>query len=563
MVWAALASASIAQLRVVTYNTTGAPASGMDIILKSIGEEVRNGIAKPIDVLLLQEQAVPANGAGANRPSPDTQQFVTLLNSMYTGQGVTYSMSNRTGLTSFSGDSTQTLVYRTQTVQLVSDTAVGTASGSGQPRQAIRYQLRPVGYGPAADFYVYNSHYKASSAADDPAAPGRRNVEATAIRTNSNALGEGAHIIYAGDHNFYDFDADEPAWGTLTAAGAGQASDPINQVGTWHNNASFAAVHTQSPCASSIGNCGVSGGMDDRFDFQLTSGEFLDGEGLAYIGPVPGVPEMTGLTHSYHAFGNNGTTYNSSINSASNTVPFPGVTSYTKSQILNALNAATDHIPVVADYQLPAFMDAVAGSIPVSLDLGQPFNLSVTVRNIANVVAAIGADELDYSLTASGNVAGSFLNQFVMALGAGNAHLVSLDTTSVGLKSGSITIISTSQAVQTTAAVQNGTITIPVSFLVVLPGDYNGNGVVDGADYVLWRKSQGQSVTSGTGADGDRNGLIGAGDYAVWRSHYGQTASGVGAAASVPETTSLTLVLMGACLGGLRRTTLRTWTVKR
>ena len=124
----------------MTYNTTGAPASGIDVVLKSIGEEVRNGIAKPIDILLLQEQAVPVSGAGANSPSPDTQQFVTLLNSIYAGQGVTYGMSNRTGLTSFSGDSTQTLIYRTQTVQLVSSSINCSGSRSVAGSCDIRFR---------------------------------------------------------------------------------------------------------------------------------------------------------------------------------------------------------------------------------------------------------------------------------------------------------------------------------------------------------------------------------------------------------------------------------------
>src|SRR5207342_1537130 len=35
-----------------------------------------------------------------------------------------------------------------------------------------------------------------------------------------------------------------------------------------------------------------------------------------------------------------------------------------------------------------------------------------------------------------------------------------------------------------------------------LPGDYNGNLVVDGADYVLWRKTFGAEVPQYSGADG-------------------------------------------------------------
>jgi hypothetical protein len=84
----------------------------------------------------------------------------------------------------------------------------------------------------------------------------------------------------------------------------------------------------------------------------------------------------------------------------------------------------------------------------------------------------------------------------------------------------------------------------------LLPGDYNQNGVVDAADYVVWRNTRGQSG-SGLGADGNGNGQIDAGDYAVWRAHFGQS-SGVGAilpggapAPAVPESASAVLLTLG------------------
>lgn len=54
-----------------------------------------------------------------------------------------------------------------------------------------------------------------------------------------------------------------------------------------------------------------------------------------------------------------------------------------------------------------------------------------------------------------------------------------------------------------------------------LPGDYNGNNVVDAADYVLWRKTMGSSVTTYSGSDGNGNGAVDVGDYGVWRSNFG------------------------------------------
>jgi hypothetical protein len=75
-----------------------------------------------------------------------------------------------------------------------------------------------------------------------------------------------------------------------------------------------------------------------------------------------------------------------------------------------------------------------------------------------------------------------------------------------------------------------------------LPGDYNRNGVVDAADYVVWRKTLGQNVPNGTGADGDGNGVVQPNDYNFWRARFGST-NGAGAllSAPVPEPGSLLL----------------------
>jgi hypothetical protein len=56
-----------------------------------------------------------------------------------------------------------------------------------------------------------------------------------------------------------------------------------------------------------------------------------------------------------------------------------------------------------------------------------------------------------------------------------------------------------------------------------LPGDYNGNGTVDAADFTVWRDSLGRSgLVPYSGADGSGNGMVGPEDYDVWKSHFGQ-----------------------------------------
>lgn len=86
----------------------------------------------------------------------------------------------------------------------------------------------------------------------------------------------------------------------------------------------------------------------------------------------------------------------------------------------------------------------------------------------------------------------------------------------------------------------------------VLAGDYNNNGTVDAADYVVWRNNAG---TSNPLPNDPLGGTIGASQYNQWRSHFGQTA-GSGAAlgaGAVPEPGALVLAICSACLGLLRR----------
>jgi hypothetical protein len=62
-----------------------------------------------------------------------------------------------------------------------------------------------------------------------------------------------------------------------------------------------------------------------------------------------------------------------------------------------------------------------------------------------------------------------------------------------------------------------------------LPADYNFNGVVDAADYVLWRKNFGVPTVRG---DGDGDGDVDQNDYGVWRTNFGSAYADEPAAAS-------------------------------
>jgi hypothetical protein len=78
------------------------------------------------------------------------------------------------------------------------------------------------------------------------------------------------------------------------------------------------------------------------------------------------------------------------------------------------------------------------------------------------------------------------------------------------------------------------------SAVVGIAGDYNNNGVVDAADYVLWRKGgplQNEVNTPGT---------VDASDYDAWRARFGNTAGGSGSldGGAVPEPSLSLLALL-------------------
>ncbi len=507
--------AAFGQLRIVTYNTANGtfpgndplPRTGMDNVLQAIANEVTNGIAKPIDVLIFQEH---------DEPATTTQAFVDLLNGIY-GAG-TYGRSTVVTQPT-SSDIRQTLVYNTNTLGLIAEIAFGTTGSSAAARQTAAFRLRPVGYDSSADFFIYNDHYKSGTTCCDPDSDqGRRNFEAQTVRSNADLLGQGAHIIYAGDYNIRS--STEAMYQTLLAAGNGQAFDPISSPGTWNNSSGFASIHTQSPHDGSDGL--VTGGMDDRFDFQLVTGELLDDEGMSYI------------AGSYHAFGNNGTTFNQAVNAASNTYPLAA-------SILDDLAHVSDHLPVVADYQLPAKMEVTLGAFPTTVNLGDTVNVDVFVENIAPVLFANGADELDYDLTLSNDLLGGAINQVAFPLAGANAHQFSFDTTTTGMKSGTLTVQSNSQSVM------DGMFSMLFQYEVIDPGggflaaDFNMDTFVDSADLAQWEGDYGVNGDSDADGDGDSDGA----DFLIWQQQDGQSSPLLAASQTVPEPATAWLVLFG------------------
>jgi 3-phytase len=82
-----------------------------------------------------------------------------------------------------------------------------------------------------------------------------------------------------------------------------------------------------------------------------------------------------------------------------------------------------------------------------------------------------------------------------------------------------------------------------------LAGDYNGDGIVNAADYTVWRNTLGSDQD--LRADGNSDQMIDQEDYFVWKSHFGETAaSGTSENAAgpdpVPEPSTRTLLVLSA-----------------
>lgn len=159
-------------------------------------------------------------------------------------------------------------------------------------------------------------------------------------------------------------------------------------------------------------------------------------------------------------------------------------------------------------------------------------------------------------LAITGNLDLSALGNFLDVTGAGTGTSWII-ATYTGTLTGIFETITSGYSVNYGSGT-NSQVTLNLSGPVGVPGDYNANGIVDGADYVVWRKNQGL-LTGGTPSKGDGNGdgAVDNADYQFWRARFGNT-SGAGAGMSsgaVPEPASALLVGLGlaAMLSGARR----------
>lgn len=84
-------------------------------------------------------------------------------------------------------------------------------------------------------------------------------------------------------------------------------------------------------------------------------------------------------------------------------------------------------------------------------------------------------------------------------------------------------------------------VTFEIGPFTEMVGDFNGNGVTDGQDFLWWQRNAG--ALSDLVADANGDGRVDAIDLAIWRSNFGRVLDSAEASAQVPEPANVALIM--------------------
>ena len=322
-----LVTAQVTTVRVMTYNILNYrnstnecngntnSASNKEVALDTI---VRN--MQP-HIICFQEVGASANNA-----------TYLLNNALNTTSASNWTTTNYTN-NSYSS-LTNVIAYRSDIFGLISQDVITKDVGNNNLVRVVdvaRFYYKDPLLNAQSDtvtFTVIGAHFKAGSGTSNSS---QRNAMAGAIIDYIENDAVDANIMLMGDFNMYA--SSESGYQTLIAGNGFRFEDPINSSGSWNNNSSFAAIHTQSTRNGGSNSCFSGGGLDDRFDQILCSEDIIEGEdGMVYV------------PNTYFAVGNDGNHFNDPVNAGTN---------YSvSSTVLSALYSLSDHLPVIADFDI-------------------------------------------------------------------------------------------------------------------------------------------------------------------------------------------------------------------
>jgi peptidyl-prolyl cis-trans isomerase A (cyclophilin A) len=234
---------------------------------------------------------------------------------------------------------------------------------------------------------------------------------------------------------------------------------------------------------------------------------------------------------------------------------------------LNNNNLGTQHFVVQGGGFLLNNSIWNASGISTDAPIGDEFHISNTRGTLAFAKNSLGATSqwffnvgnnsaLDsQNFTVFGRVLGSGMNvvDTIDNLPAINAAVAQ---NAAGEDFDEIPVRNAAQVYSQNDITANEAVMVSVSVLNYRAGDYDFNGVVNSADYTVWRNSFGS--TTNAAADGNGNGIVDAADYVIWRNTLGQSGgpgTGAGELSSfgVPEPASFFTLLFGGLLLAAKR----------
>lgn len=315
-----------------------------------------------------------------------------LLNNAINTDGVDYYQHGP--LTSYSGGQIANMIYYdSRKLKYHSHTAISTAYRDINGYK-MYYNSTDLANGDTIFITFWIMHLKAGSGETNAAA---RHTQTQLLMNKLSSLGGPGNHVVSGDFNVYG--SEEAAYQEMTQYPNSlyRLYDPIGRDGHWNNNSTFKDIHTQSTHYDSDG-CFATGGLDDRFDIILVS---------PYV--YYGVNGVTVKPETYHALGQDGNRYNSSIISPTN--------SMIPSDVANALYNQSDHLPVITDF-------AIDGHVGI-VNRDPDFYLHVTNPVLENSLSIqMQVDQEDTYRFEVFSIDGKLLKTFMRRLDAG-AHELS------------------------------------------------------------------------------------------------------------------------------------------
>ena len=249
------------------------------------------------------------------------------------------------------------------------------------------------------EIVVFVGHLKAGSSSSDKADRAEA-TEAVMAYIEDNSLT--TNVLFAGDFNEKTANISSIENLTDYSNSTYNFYDPLNDLGSWYNNSSYAYLHTQSTRVSnSNGGCFSTGGSDDRFDIIFMNKAVKDD-----------IDQVEYINNSYRAIGQDGNRFNGNlINPANNSAP---------QDVIQALYEMSDHLPVRMDLKLTYTVASSVGELANTNQLLLPNPMTSSTVDLKNYSKHKISSVAIYSITGQEVMRESSLNTQNVQLNVGH-----------------------------------------------------------------------------------------------------------------------------------------------